>query len=432
MDVSLKYGDGGLRFHVPAERVGQVIRAGADPTDREALPGLAEAVREHCAAAVEDVRNREILVLLADATREQPRSAVCSALVPLLRLAASVRVLLATGTHRADTPENRRLIAELKQTLAAEQVPLASVEAHDCHASRCEDAGITDRGNRVRLNERVAQAGAILIASDMRPHYFAGYSNATKYLLPGAAAFESIERNHALALDPGSTYCRHPLHPDPARRENPVAEDVLDAARLVTRRMPVWALTWVGAAGRVALATFGPLEEAVARGIVAADEHRVATVDRAYRYAVIGCGGYPHDETLYIAQRSLELTREAVADRGEVLWLAECRNGVASCEGTTRSFFTPLKADPEGYVRRVRRRYVMFSHKTVRFVEQGRRLAALHVVSELPRGRLPAGPLIPCADPQHLVDAWAAEGQPILFVDDANVLAVMLRARNSE
>ena len=274
--------------------------------------------------------------------------------------------------------------------------------------------------NQVRLNRRLEEADAVLIVSDMKPHYFAGYSSAIKFLLPGIATFESIRHNHAFALDASSAHCRHPLHPDPQRQRNLVAQDQLDAARQITARTPAYALATVGRAW----ATVGPLEEAVAAGIRRVDEQLVRRLPGQYDRVVIGCGGYPNDETLYIAQRALELSKEVIADGAEVLWLTECRNGIASSDDAVANFFTPLERDAEGCIRGAQERYTMFSHKTVKFVELLDRLSALHVHSALPPGTMDIRTMRGCDDPHAVVARWVDEGGSILFVDDANNLAL--------
>jgi len=427
MRLNIKYGNGSLAFDVPDENIGEVIRAQDYSPAEDGRARLAEALEPRLRRAVGDFAGRDVLVLMADGTRDQPHCTAYAALAPLLAEARTVRILIATGTHKADTPDDRRIADELRRASAELHIPLNGVDTHDCRDSAVYYAGTTSFGNRVELNRSVRSADTIVIVSDMKPHFFAGYSNAVKFLLPGVAAFDCIERNHALALDPLARHCRHPLHPDPARRRNPLAEDQLEAARFVTARKPVYALVTVGSGACVNWATFGALEPAVTEGIRFVDSHLVRTVTRQYACAVIGCGGYPNDETLYIAQRSLELTKEAVADGAAVLWLAECRNGIASSQQAVDNFFTPLKRDPAAFADRVRRKYIMFSHKAVKFVEMMRRLKSLRVVSALPPGTFPAGGMEACTAPQDQVAEWVARGERILFVDDANKLAVTLR-----
>lgn len=424
MNVRMKYGGGHVAFDVPDEQVGGVVRPQRPPAPDDPRQYLAERLAVQLDSAAGDCSGRNVLLLLPDGTRTLPHRLIYAALAPLLERARSVHVLLATGTHKAHTPDNERILDEVTAASAEHGVPLASAAAHDCKTSGLYLAGTTSDDNAVWLNELVRHADTILIGADTAPHYFAGYSNALKYLLPGVAGFESTERNHAWTLDAQSSACRHPLHPDAARRTNPVAEGQLEAARLVTARTPVYALTTVSSGANVCWATFGPLEESVSEGICFANSCLVQRVDERFRRVVIGCGGYPNDETLYIAQRSLELTREAITDDAEILWLAECRNGVASSQQAIDSFFTPLKGDATAYIEQVRRKYVMYAHKTVRFVQLMDRLSALHVVSTLPAGTFPAGRMTACSDPREVVARWINEGETILFVDEANKLAI--------
>ena len=424
MDVKMKYGSGHVVFNVPDERLAAVVRPQRPPVPNHPQRQLAKTLSPQLDSATRDCSGRDVLVLLPDGTRTLPHGPVYAALASLLTKARGVRVLLATGTHKAHTPDNDRILDEIGAMSAEHAIPLTSAAAHDCNTSDLYLAGTTASGNDVWLNELVRAADTILIAADTAPHYFAGYSNALKFLLPGVAGFDSTERNHAWTLDVSSSACRHPLHPDASRRTNPVAEGQLDAARLVTAHTPVYALTTVSSGANVCWATFGPLEESVSDGIRFVDSCLVRRVDRRFRRAVIGCGGYPNDETLYIAQRSLELTREAIADDAEILWLAECRNGIASSRHAIDSFFTPLKRNAAAYIEQVRKKYVMYAHKTVRFVELMDRLTALHVVSALPAGTFPAGRMTACADPQEIVARWVEEGETILFVDEANKLAI--------
>ena len=427
MDIRIKYGRTHISFNVPESAIAAVVRPRCPAAHPDPDPYLSRTLGPRLEPARADFTARDVLVLMADATRDQPHRAAYAAVAPLLTQARSVRVILATGTHKPNVADDWRILNQVRQVSADRRIPIAALTTHDCRKSPCFIAGTTPFGNEIRLHSFVESAQAILILSDTRPHYFAGYSNAIKFLLPGVASFESIERNHAFALDPDAATCRHPLHPDPARRRNPVAEDQLQAARLVTARVPVYALVTVSMGPDVAWATFGPLEDVVTEGIRFVDEHLVETVVEKHRRLVIGCGGYPADETLYTAQRALEHTKEAVADGAEILWLAECRNGVASSDTAVRNFFTPLRQNTEAYVRQVRRKYVMFAHKTVKLVELLDRLRTLRVFSGLPAGTLPVGRMVACADPQALVADWVRRGERIAFIEDAGKLAVQFR-----
>ena len=119
--------------------------------------------------------------------------------------------------------------AQAREAARIAAMPLESVIVHDCRAARFTDHGPTRRGTPVLISDVLDGAEVLLAAGDIRHHYFSGYSNPSKDILPGIAAFETIERNHSLSLEPESTFGRHPWHPLPARRTNPLAEDMIEA-----------------------------------------------------------------------------------------------------------------------------------------------------------------------------------------------------------
>lgn len=92
-------------------------------------------------------------------------------------------------------------------------------------------AGRTARGTEVYLNRKACECDRLILTGSVVPHYFAGFGGGRKALVPGLAGAETIAHNHALNL--------HPTEPrlDPRVRiaaldGNPVAEDLLEAARL--------------------------------------------------------------------------------------------------------------------------------------------------------------------------------------------------------
>ena len=78
------------------------------------------------------------------------------------------------------------------------------------------DVGRTSRGTQVLVNVLADEADVFLVVSDVKVHYFAGYSNPVKNFLPGISAFRTVEQNHSLALLEESTHGLHPWHPDPS------------------------------------------------------------------------------------------------------------------------------------------------------------------------------------------------------------------------
>jgi nickel-dependent lactate racemase len=72
------------------------------------------------------------------------------------------------------------------------------------------------------------------------------------------------------------------------------------------------------------------------------DKRNTHTV-RPVARLIVSPGGFPNDVSLYNAQRALELTKNAVTDDGEVLFLAACPDGVGE-KRTIENFYNRMTA----------------------------------------------------------------------------------------
>ncbi len=438
--IELRYGRGRLGLEVPEERVAGVHAlspprgrgAGTAAGDPEASGGLSAALEELRACGwLDAATGRRVGLLLSDGTRDDPRELLWPALRTALAQVAHVRCFLCTGTHDPESPENVELA---RRTRAAfEGAPFAfELDVHDARRASFDEFGVTARGTPVRVQARLRECELLLVVSDVKHHYFAGYSNPGKCVVPGLAARETVRANHALALDPGSVAGRHPWHPDPACRANPLAEDLAEAFELAVgeRRHAALCVVSSSSAGRTGVlwAGAGATAEVAGRAMVAADGIAARTVDAA-RYLVVSAGGHPLDESLYTAQRALELSRAALQPGGEVLFLAECAGGIGP-EGSRPGFFDRLAAPLDDVLASFGGEYVLYSHKAYKFATYLRAAAAVHVTSALPPDELRRVHLRPAADPQAVVDGWLEQARPadrVAFVLDGSKL--LLRQR---
>ena len=180
-------------------------------------------------------------MLLSDATRSESRAAVLEPLFARLGEARSVSLYACTSTHDPQMPENVHL-AEQLAALASDCHARTRVEVHDTCRGRFEALGSTSRGTPVEVNVSLRECEVFLVVSDVKAHYFAGYSNPIKNYLPGFASLEAVRANHSLALHRDAACGRHPWHPDPSRVDNPLAHDMLEAFERITVNRPHFAL----------------------------------------------------------------------------------------------------------------------------------------------------------------------------------------------
>lgn len=141
---------------------------------------------------------------------------------------SDIDIVIATGTHRAQTPEEDILV------LGEAMVKRFRVHQHDCRdKSNLVYKGTTSRGNKVYINKIVANADKIIATGAVTLHPMAGFGGGRKAIVPGVAGLETINRNHVLALaeKPGDG-----CNPDvtTAKLEgNPFHEDLMECVEFV-------------------------------------------------------------------------------------------------------------------------------------------------------------------------------------------------------
>jgi nickel-dependent lactate racemase len=422
----MRYGAGNLDLEVPDRNVAGVYRPapGGEKESKSPLGDLARSPEAESLRAAS--RGKKVLFLIADATRDEDHGAILEAGFRCLSAPREVVVAITTGSHKAETAGNFAIAKMAVETAERTRCALSRVVIHDCRKATFTDHGTTSRGNRVLLSNILDPAELVLVASDMKHHYFAGYSNPLKDFLPGIAAFETIERNHELALEDEATFGRHPLHADPRRRTNPVAEDMLEAYELAAHKRVCHALVTVTLEGRIAHAHLGPLKQAARNGMEVVDRVASFSVEQTKRL-VVSAGGAPQDETLYLSQRAVELTRAAAADGAEVLLLAECAGGIADSDSAYKNFYLELTRPLSEVLESIRGGYKLYQHKAYKFAELLQRIHKLHLASRLAECDVRAAHLEPAENPQGLVSEWIRQDPScrITFFDEANRLCVL-------
>jgi nickel-dependent lactate racemase len=425
MKVDIHYSDSIVSLQIPEASVEHIIRPWHDEEEADNRAILRQAI---AGPEVEDfqdaIAGRRLCVLLDDGTRDVPLDDIFEQLFAALRTSSFVRFLICTGTHEPATPQNGKITAQIKIAAAKAGIGNYEIHAHDCEHDKFAELGATSRGTKIICNVLADDADVFLVLSDVKVHYFAGYSNPIKNFVPGICAFRTTEQNHSLALDEKSTFGVHPWQPDSNRRDNPLASDQLEGMRLIVKERPVFSLVTITTSGLIRWAKFGPVETVSAEAFATVDRRNTHTVTPA-GLLIVSPGGLPNDVDLYIAQRALELTRSAVTDGGEILFLAACPNGVGEAK-TMENFYHRLTAPIEEIFNSIESEYKLYSHKPYKFARLIRRLRRIHMYSQIPDDIVRAAHLYPAHEPQAVVDDWLAE-QPdagITIVDGANKIAI--------
>ena len=427
MKFELHYGKGKLSLQIPEKNIAQIVRPWqkAPVGRRTDETWVSKALQCDEARRFEHIiAGKRLCVLTEDGTRDGPFAEVFKQLFGLLRPSSQVLFIISTGTHDADTGENNAIREEIEKAANAANLHNFRIHTNDCRQDGFINAGRTCRGTGVLFNDEVAETDVFLALSDMKTHYFSGYSNAIKNFVPGVCAFKTAEQNHRLALDENSTFGLHPWHSNQDRRANPCAADQLEGMRLLIKERPVYALATISTSQQVQWANFGHIEPVTRAGFDIIDKCNTHTVKPVPRL-IVSPGGFPNDTNLYIAQRALELTKYAVSDGGEILFLSACANGIGE-QGTLENFYNLLTHPLEEVLESIKSEYRMYSHKPYKFAQLISRLRRIWIHSQISDELIEPAHLHPAHQPQAIVDQWLGEDADtrIMAVDGANKIAL--------
>ncbi|MBD3349695.1 MAG: nickel-dependent lactate racemase, partial [Candidatus Eisenbacteria bacterium] len=317
MRIAVPYGSGEQSADIPDRCETTVVRP-SPPADADEEGVLAEALGRPLGAPTLEAFLEgadELVIVVNDATRATPTARLLRMVHPAVSRVESPTVIVAAGTHRAPTEEELRMILGDLHGFYRDRTLVHDARDRSAMAA----VGTTSRGNEVLLNRRVVHAERVLVLGSVEPHYFAGYTGGRKSLLPGVAAYETVERNHALAMDPAAA--------PTALEGNPVHEEMEEAAALV-RGHRVWSvMTVVDADGDVFFAAAGGLRESFEAAVGGARDVFEAPVDRPAD-VVVAVAPPPMDGSLYQAHKALEHGNLALREGGTIVLVSECPEGV--------------------------------------------------------------------------------------------------------
>ena len=319
MRVELAYGRGHLAVELPDART-TVVEPAYLPPLPDVEGALVSAMRNPVGKSpLRRIVGREqtVAISVCDVTRPMPSAT----LLPLLlaELAHVPReqivILVATGTHRADSPR------ELEEMLGSAVTASYRVVNHDAFD---EDlltyVGETPDGIPISLDRRWVEADVRITTGFVEPHFFAGFSGGPKMVAPGLAAFDTIMRLHSAPLigHPNATWGvteGNPIH-DAIRRI--AAQTGVDFSVDVT----------INRDHQITSAFAGELFAVHGAACQVAGRSAMHPVPEPFDVVVTTNSGYPLDLNLYQSVKGMSAAAKIVRRGGTIICAAECRDGI--------------------------------------------------------------------------------------------------------
>ena len=321
MRVRLDYGTDGLEVELPEPRttiIEPIVRSAvADPHAT-----LVEAIRSPLDRAPlgELVRaGQKVAISVCDITRAQPRREMLHALfeeMPQVR-AEDVTILIATGTHRANTD------VELEQMLGRDILQRYRVLNHDSRdRSILGHAGTTSTGVQVYLNRSWLDADFRITTGFVEPHFFAGFSGGPKMVAPGLAGLDTVMTLH------NADRIGHPRATWGITEGNPIHDDVREIARLVPVHFAVDVT--LNREQKITAAFAGDVFTEHRTACAHAKATAMRAVPAPFDVVLTTNAGYPLDQNLYQAVKGMSAAAKIVKPGGTIVAAAECRDGLPS------------------------------------------------------------------------------------------------------
>lgn len=289
------------------DEAGEIRRALANPIG---TPRLREIARG----------KKSAVIVVNDITRPTATYRLLPPLLEELREAGigdnEIFFLVATGTHRDNTPE------ELEAMLGKEIVERFRVLNHHCQDdSIMVDLGKTRDGIPVVINRLFWEAEVKILTATIAPHQGAGFSGGRKSVLPGLASIATLKRHHSYSCRPDK----------PAMgwvEGNMFHANALEGAKMAGTDFILNSVQ--NHRKEITYAIAGDVEKAWLEGVKISRQIFEVKVPHTVEIVITTPGGFPKDIDLYQAQKSMAAAEMVVKEGGTVILPAECRDGVGA------------------------------------------------------------------------------------------------------
>jgi nickel-dependent lactate racemase len=317
--LRLDYGTTGLEVGLPDDHVTVIepLHRPPAPDPRATLLASMRAPIERPPLPAIVKPGQRIAISVCDITRAQPRREMLETIfaeLPAVRR-EDVTILIATGTHRANTPD------ELDGMLGPDIARRCRVINHDSrNTATLQYVGRTSTGVEVRLNREWLAADVRITTGFVEPHFFAGFSGGPKMVAPGLAGLDTVMTLH------DARRIGHPHATWGITEGNPVHDDVREIARMVPTEFAIDVT--LNREQEITAAFAGDILAEHAQACAYAKATAMRAVPERFDVVLTTNAGYPLDQNLYQAVKGMSAAAQIVKPGGTIVCAAECRDGL--------------------------------------------------------------------------------------------------------
>ena len=325
MKYNIAYGQDIIEFNLPDELEVDYIKAKQEsPIENpmQALissfsnPLLSKPLREILAKR----KDGNVCVVISDSTRKIPSSIILEALMVVFDelniLDDNIKILIANGMHRKCAPN------EIKEMVGKEVLFRYDIINHDAKDDQnLEYLGETSLNSPIYLSSTYLEASIKIITGLVEPHFFAGFSGGRKAIIPGIAGKDTILANHS------ADNIKSPNARFGVLKNNPVYTDADEVLKMKKIRPDFMINVCINQEHQISKLFSG--SHRIYNELVQYQEKICFhPISELYDVVITGNGGYPLDQNLYQAVKSMTIGEMAVKEGGTIISVNECRDGI--------------------------------------------------------------------------------------------------------
>lgn len=327
MEVSLKYGNKGLKVNLPqTPNFKGIIYPEEAPVIENVNEKIYEALNNPIASPSfkNIVKGRkDAVIVISDITRPVPNKII---LPPLLKIIEdsgierkNITILIATGIHRPN--EGDELIRLVGEEIAKNYKIINHFSKND---EDMEFVGNIGNGVPVYVNKHYLKADVKILTGFIEPHMWAGYSGGRKSILPGISSIKTLEYMHGpeMIAHPNTKYGileGNPFHESGLEIMKKAGADFILNVTLNTRKE----ITGIFAGDPVV---------AHLEGCKFLSNFCVREVDSLLDFVVTTNSGAPLDCNLYQSVKGMAGVSSVMKNGAVILIATECLEGLGSNE----------------------------------------------------------------------------------------------------
>ena len=262
---------------------------------------------------------QSVAIAVNDKTRPVPHELLLHPLLARLESLgiqpSSIRIYVATGSHHPMTP------AEIARLLPEDILARYAACSHDIDdQDNLVYLGETQRQTPIWVNRQYYQSDLKIVAGDIEPHHFAGFSGGVKSAAIGMAGRPTINHNHAMLVDPNAWIGIY--------QQNPLRQDIEEIGSRMQIHLAV--NTLLNQEKQVVAAFSGHPLAVMQAGIPVARQICGTSTTTLYDLVIASAGGNPKDINFYQAQKALTHASLFCKEGGTIILAAACPEGIGS------------------------------------------------------------------------------------------------------